>query len=128
MKNRMTIEELRTLELPVTLECDNEHWLRDHLIVKVLEVTQTRVIIEDRAGFPTWIKFDDLKHYPSQKSEPRTVVFRQWIDTDLRRQDLLVSSRGYRYSGSKHTRFKDFLKWVGEEHHIEVPNDWRGEE
>lgn len=125
----MTIEELRTIELPATLECDDGFFGGYLSRVTIIAIGHDKLFIEDKDGIDNLLRIDMIEHYPSQKPEPRTVVFRQWMDDELRLSDYMVSTGGYYLDATKSYNFaKRFLKWVGEEHHIEVPENWRGEE
>lgn len=113
-KNRMTIEELRTLTLPVTLECDDGHYYNSMKQIEVLGIGMYKILIRNGFKVELTISKLDLCHYPSQKPEKRTVVFRQFMDKNLYTHARAVSNDGHDLSGDKHCFFKQFLKWVAE--------------
>ncbi len=72
-KNRMTIEELKTLTLPVTLECDDGYFTVNYEKITVLGIGDTKIFIKDKYDIETTFLVKDLHHYPSFKQPKRKV-------------------------------------------------------
>ena len=123
----MTEQELRTLELPVTLECDDGYYIDTMEKITITAIGKEKFLCVDRGGYEVSVSLFALKHYPSLKSQPRTVVFKEWLDKGLFKMNVLVTESGYMRDGKKHSCFGHFYKWTGYEIEVEVPHDWKGE-
>lgn len=79
-KERMTIEELRTLNLPITLECDDGVYVKDLKAITVIAVGNEKAFIKSNNGYEQNFLIEQLVHYPSLKESPKYETLYECID------------------------------------------------
>ena len=121
MKNKripMTIEELRTLELPVILECDDECWGGAFKKIAIKCVGNSKVFVENVTGAEFTFNAEDLSHYPSFKEPKNTRTFYEWIDKEGCVSGRLITKEFKKMDGSCADK-NSFLAWTGREFELE---------